>query len=142
MYGLLYENLPASKSIHEKTMASAIKAGVQLMFIRAQSSPAAIKRILNPSLEGAGTRVYPPQTAPLDKQIGVRLDKGERVHGKENVIKMKLQVNKNADNPTLKNMANKDPHAVVSEVEIDVTQDPTVENLRKVFDNLGDNIII
>ncbi|OAL66006.1 hypothetical protein A7C99_3109 [Trichophyton rubrum] len=71
-------------------MASAIRRGLQKIFERAEKSQSALKRILNPSTDGAGTRVFPPQNPNLDRQIGLRIDKGELVHGKPNTIKLKV----------------------------------------------------
>ncbi|GIK02123.1 hypothetical protein Aspvir_006166 [Aspergillus viridinutans] len=121
-------------------MASAVKRGLQKIFERAEKSQSALKRILNPSADGAGTRVFPPQNPNSDRQIGLRIDKGEPVQGKANVLKLKLQVNKNADDPTLKKMADQNSHAVVSEAEVNVAQEPNVENLKSLFSNFEKNI--
>jgi hypothetical protein len=59
-------------------------------------------------VDGGGGRVFPPQNAPVDKKIGLRLDKGEPVQGKSNVLRLKLQVNKGPDDPTLKKLADED----------------------------------
>lgn len=111
------------------------------MYERAKGSKSAMKRILNPSTEGAGSRVFPPQNAPVDKKIGVRLDKGETVQGKPGVLRLKLQANKGADDPTLKKLADENSHKVWATVDIDTTQDVTEENLEKVFKDLTDNIV-
>ncbi|KAM5468643.1 hypothetical protein MferCBS49748_003401 [Microsporum ferrugineum] len=110
------------------------------MHNRAKTSASARKRILNPSKEGAGTRVFPPANASNDKKIGVRLDKGEMVQGKPGFLRLKLQANKGAEDPTLKKMADKNSHKVLATIDVDTTQDPTVENLAKFFDELEDHL--
>ncbi|KAL2785323.1 hypothetical protein BJX66DRAFT_343215 [Aspergillus keveii] len=57
----------------------------------------------------AGTRAAPSQSGSNDMTIGSRLDNGEKVtkDGKE-YKRYKWQINKNAQNATLKELANKD----------------------------------
>ncbi len=49
---------------------------------------------------------------------------------------MKFQVNKNAENTTLKGMAAKDSHEVYATVDVDTDQAATAENAKKVFEEL------
>ncbi|KAK2800298.1 hypothetical protein FQN51_006206 [Onygenales sp. PD_10] len=114
--------------------------GLKRMHNRAKTSLSARKRILNPSPEGSGSRVYPAQSSPTDKKIGVRLDRGERVHGKLNILRLKLQVNKGAEDPTLKKLADENSHKVWATIDVDTTQDPTEENLAKFFGDLEDHV--
>lgn len=97
-----------------------------------------MRRILNPTEEGAGSRVFPAKGSQAEKKIGLRLDKGEKVHDKPNFLRLKLQVNKGAEDPALKKMADKNSHAVIATVDVDTTQEVTEENLRKVFDHLAE----
>ncbi|KAK2825769.1 hypothetical protein FQN49_007381 [Arthroderma sp. PD_2] len=119
---------------------NSIRRGVHRMHNRAKASASARKRILNPSMEGAGTRVFPPANPPLDKNIGVRLDKGEKVQGKPGFLRLKLQVNKGAEDPTLKKLANENSHRVLATIDVDTTQEPTEENLAKFFDDLEERL--
>lgn len=81
----------------------------------------------------AGTRATPAQAGSNDTKIGSRLDNGETFtkDGKE-YKRYKFQVNKGADNKTLKELANKDSHKVWAEADMPVGEDDgraSVENL-------------
>jgi hypothetical protein len=71
-----------------------------------------------------GTRAAPSQAGSNDSRIGSRLDNAETItkDGKE-YKRYKWQVNKNADNPTLKELANKDSHRVWSQADIPINSD-------------------
>lgn len=113
-------------------MANAIKRALDVMFNDIAKSKNALKRILNPSLEGAGSRIYPPKGPRKDEKYGIRIDKGEPVHGQPNVLRLKLQANSNAENRTIRDLARKDSHAELATADIDVSQEPTEENLEAV----------
>jgi hypothetical protein len=117
-------------------MANAIKRALEAMFNDILKSKNALKRVLNPSLEGAGSRIYPPKDPSKDAKYGIRIDKGEPVHDKPNTVRVKLQANSNAENKTIRDMAKKDSHAVLATADIDVTQDITEENLDAIKDQL------
>lgn len=56
-----------------------------------------------------GTRAAPTRTAVSDSKIGVRLDSAETVEkGGKLYKRYKLQANKNASNPTIKEAAQRD----------------------------------
>ncbi|PNS21220.1 hypothetical protein CAC42_3558 [Sphaceloma murrayae] len=59
----------------------------------------------------AGSRAAPAQAGNNDKKIGVRLDNADTIvkEGKK-FKRYKLQVNKGAENPTLKGLADKNSH--------------------------------
>lgn len=72
-----------------------------------------------------GARAAPTQTGTNDSKLGLRIDFGDVVtkeDGKQ-YTHFKLQVNKNAENPTLKKMADKNPHKVVGEAFVLVPSD-------------------
>lgn len=123
-------------------MSGAVKRAFDELIDKAKPRLSAIKRILNPSLDGAGQRIFPARNSKTDKQIGVRIDKGEPVRGQENVLRLKLQVNKDAEDKTLKEMAAKDSHKVYATVDIDVTQEPTVENLENFRKAMSEKISV
>ncbi len=54
--------------------------------------------------------------------------------------RIKFQINKNAENPTLKAMAAKDSHIVYAETDVDIGQEPTEENAKKIFDEVKKQI--
>ncbi|KAJ6001654.1 hypothetical protein N7499_008847 [Penicillium canescens] len=91
----------------------------------------------------AGTRAAPAQAGTNDTKIGSRLDHGEKVikDGKE-YKRYKWQLNKNAENSTLKELANKDSHKVWSEADVPVTSDTADEKERveKLFADLKNNM--
>jgi hypothetical protein len=76
-----------------RIMANTLKQAVRDLFKEAKKSKASMSRILKPSSDGAGSRVFPPKQRIEDEHFGVRIDKGEAVGGK---IRLNLQVNSNA----------------------------------------------
>ncbi|KAL8990507.1 MAG: hypothetical protein Q9177_000858 [Variospora cf. flavescens] len=115
-------------------MANAIKAAVKELFADISKSQSGLKRVLNPGVDGAGSRIFPSKTAKNDSKYGIRIDKGEPVDGKPNVIRLKLQLNSNATNKTIRDLAKKDSHKVVATVDVDTSQEANEENLEKVED--------
>ncbi|PGH34066.1 hypothetical protein GX50_03122 [[Emmonsia] crescens] len=113
-------------------MVRAVVDAVKRLFADISRSQSAMRRVLNPSMEGAGSRVYPPQVPKKDADYGIRVDRGEKVHDKPNVLRLKLQLNSNATNKTIRELAKQDPHRVFATVDVDVTQEPTADNLKKI----------
>jgi len=95
--------------------------------------------------EGApGTRAAPTQSGNNDKKIGLRLDHGDIVvkDGKK-FRRYKLQINKGAENPTLKALADKDSHRVWSHADIPIDDTDKTEPgklLETFFEDLETNI--
>ena len=77
-----------------------------------------------------GTRAAPTQAGNNDAKIGLRLDYGERfkIDGKE-YLRVNLQVNKGAENPTLRALANKNSHEVWSYADILIEQVEAKKNV-------------
>ena len=88
------------------------------------------------SEEGAGQRVFPPQTKKNDEAFGLRLDKGEPVQGKPGHVRLKLQANREAKNNTIRDLASKDSHQVLASVDVDTKQEPSEANAFKIRDAL------
>ena len=88
------------------------------------------------SEEGAGQRVFPPQTNKNDEAFGLRLDKGEPVQGKPGHVRLKLQANREAKNNTIRDLASKDSHQVLASVDVDTKQEPSEANAFKIRDAL------
>ncbi|KAG6018614.1 hypothetical protein E4U40_008034 [Claviceps sp. LM458 group G5] len=68
-----------------------------------------------------GTRAAPTQSGDNDKRIGTRLDHGHVIE--KDGIKYRryyLQANKDAHDPTLKALAAKNPHAVLSWADVPI----------------------
>lgn len=87
----------------------------------------------------AGTRAAPSQSGPNDTKIGSRLDNGEKfLKDNKEYKRYKWQLNKNADNATLKDLANKNSHQVWAEADIELGSDESDEKARvaKLFDDL------
>lgn len=121
-------------------MVRAVKEAVRRLFTDIAQSQSAMRRVLNPAVEGAGSRVYPARNNKNDEKYGIRIDKGEAVHGKPNVVRLKLQLNSNAARKTIRDLASKDPHKVIANVDVDNTQQLTRENLTKVEEDLVNQI--
>ena len=86
----------------------------------------------------AGTRAAPTQSGNNDKKIGSRLDNGE-VFNKDgkSYKRYKFQVNKGADDRTLKDLADKNSHKVWAQADLPLGEaDPrgTVERLFQDLD--------
>lgn len=90
-----------------------------------------------------GTRAAPTQAGTNDTKIGTRLDNGETIFkdGKE-YKRYKLQVNKDAENSTLKQLANQDSHKVWSETDIPIGEGESSakEVLEQMFEELEANL--
>ncbi|KAK2802836.1 hypothetical protein FQN50_007242 [Emmonsiellopsis sp. PD_5] len=117
-------------------MVRAIVDAVRKLFADISRSQSAMRRVLNPSMEGAGSRVYPPQVPKKDAEYGVRVDRGEKVQNKPNFLRLKLQLNSNATNKTIRELARQNPHRVYATVDVDVTQTLSAENLKTMEDDL------
>jgi hypothetical protein len=119
-------------------MARTLKQAIRDLFRDAKRSQAAMRRILQPAVDGAGTRVHPPQTSKNDQKYGIRLDKGVGV-GKN--VQLNLQINSNATETALKNLVQKNgSHATYATVEVDPNQEVTEENMDKPAEELCDEV--
>ena len=97
-----------------------------------------MSRILNPSTNGSGGRVYPPQQQKKDEQFGIRLDKGEAKDGK---VPLNLQINANAGKTTLKDMVKKfGSHKKYATVEVDPNQEVSEANMDNLQEQICDEI--
>jgi len=123
-------------------MSNAVKECLKKIFDESVKSQSAMNRILKPSMDGAGTRMFPPRTAKNDEKFCFRIDKGEPIHGKPNMIRAHVQSNGNSDRKTIKEMAEKDPHAKISHTDIDTCQEATPDALVHVFKQFSENIVI
>ena len=117
-------------------MANSLVKCLDRMMEAATKSKSRIKTICQP-VGDAGTRCFPPPKH--DRKIGGRLDLGDQTDdGKKR--RLKFQVNKNAENPTLKDMAAKNSHKVYATVDVDTDQAATLENAEKIFEELKKKI--
>ena len=90
-----------------------------------------------------GTRAFPSPSGNNDAIIGVRIDNGEKII-KDGVEykRYKLQVNKNAANPTLKSLAAKDSHQVLANGDVRADGKGDVgEFFDQLEANLEDNLM-
>jgi hypothetical protein len=68
-----------------------------------------------------GQRLYPARNEKNDRSHNFRIDKGADVNGAPELI---LQANKNAENKGVREAAQKDSHAILAKVIVDVEGDP------------------
>lgn len=89
----------------------------------------------------AGTRAAPAQSDNNDKKIGSRLDSGEQLikDGKE-YKRYKFQVNKGADDKTLKKLADKDSHTVWAEADMPLGEADIHKTVEQLFDDLEESL--
>ncbi|KAG5302381.1 hypothetical protein I7I50_03322 [Histoplasma capsulatum G186AR] len=122
-------------------MTGALKRGVRELENWVKGSVSRATRLARG--EGtAGTRAAPTQTATNDSQIGVRLDNAEKItrNGKE-YKRYKLQANKNAANPTIRELANKNSHRVFAEADVPLDGTiPTDQKITALFQDLIDDV--
>lgn len=81
-----------------------------------------------------GTRAFPARTKANDAKFGVRIDNGEIVvrNGQE-YKQYKFQANKEAENSTIRKIAEKNPHGVLAVAEIRVIKDFTDEEADEII---------
>ncbi|KAJ4992999.1 hypothetical protein SVAN01_01351 [Stagonosporopsis vannaccii] len=85
----------------------------------------------------AGTRAAPAQSGTNDKTIGSRLDNGETFDKDGRQYKRyKFQVNKGADDKTLKDLANKDSHKVWAQADLPLGEGDAPEVVEQLFKDL------
>ncbi|KAK5116751.1 hypothetical protein LTR62_007425 [Meristemomyces frigidus] len=88
-----------------------------------------------------GTRAAPTQAGNNDKRIEVRLDNADTIiqDGKK-FKRYKFQVNKGADNPTLKTFADKNSHEVWSHADMSCNDGDSESAIINLFEDLEKNL--
>ncbi|DAA72767.1 TPA_exp: Uncharacterized protein A8136_5436 [Trichophyton benhamiae CBS 112371] len=90
----------------------------------------------------AGTRAAPTQSGTNDEKMGGRLDFGERFEKDGKVYcRFNFQLNKNAENKTLRDLARDNTHKKWSSAEIEISENPTEDEAREKATQLFDSII-
>lgn len=121
-------------------MSRAVKNSLKNLQTWVFSSPSRVKKIA----EGKGTpgsRAAPTQAGTNDKKIGSRLDAGKNIIKNGKPYKLyDFQINKGADDPTLKHLANKDSHKVWSQAEISIGEGSPEESVAQLFESLEANL--
>lgn len=80
-----------------------------------------------------GHRFAPKQAGNSDTNIGSRLDNGDMITRDGNQYRRyKFQLNKNAQNSSIKDEAQKDSHKVGAQVDVQVKENPTHEESKTV----------
>jgi hypothetical protein len=90
-----------------------------------------------------GTRAAPAQTGNNDKKIGSRLDNGETFtkDGKQ-YKRYKFQVNKGADDKTLKELADKNSHEVWAQADMPLGEVDDYTAVESLFADLEKDLEI
>jgi hypothetical protein len=123
-------------------MSNSIKKAIEHLFDDVARNKSAMKKLLNPSVGGAGSRVIPARNEKNDVKYGIRIDKGEPVAGKANILRLHLQINSNAQSKTLRDLAKKDPHKVIAIADVDTSQEVDQKNLDKIEEQFLDSVDI
>lgn len=89
------------------------KEGLNRLIGQAKSSPIRDQTHSESYAQWSRSATLPPRNSNADRQIGMRLDKGKSVQGKPNTLVLKPQVNVEAEDSTLKELAAKNSHKVV-----------------------------
>ncbi|KAF2496249.1 hypothetical protein BU16DRAFT_526754 [Lophium mytilinum] len=117
-------------------MSRSLKTSLQSLKTWVFQSPSRVQKIA--SGQGtAGTRAAPTQAGPNDKSIGSRLDNGETFtkNGKQ-YKRYKFQVNKGANDKTLKQLADKDSHKVWAQADMPLGEADAHKATEALFDDL------
>jgi hypothetical protein len=117
-------------------MSKALKSSLQTLKAWILQSNSRVQKIAN-GQGNAGTRAAPAQSGSNDKKIGSRLDNGETFtkNGKE-YKRYKFQINKGADDTTLKQLADKNSHKVWAQADIPLGEADTRKTVEQLFDDL------
>ncbi|KAK2855627.1 hypothetical protein FQN49_005007 [Arthroderma sp. PD_2] len=90
----------------------------------------------------AGSRAAPTQAGTNDEKMGGRVDFGERFERNGKIYcRYTFQLNKNAENKTLRTLAQQDTHRKWSHGEIEVTENPTEDQAKEKTLELFDDIV-
>ncbi|MCJ1310691.1 hypothetical protein MMC25_004357 [Agyrium rufum] len=89
----------------------------------------------------SGTRLCPARSSQNDRKIGIRIDNGE-TFTKDGILfrRVKLQINEDADDPTLEKLANQDTHRVYAQADVVIGQTDKDEAIADMFGGLAENI--
>lgn len=93
----------------------------------------------------AGFRAAPTRSGNNDQKIGSRLDYGEKfLKDGKTYQRLNWQLNKDAENSTLKKLAQQDSHYVWSTADVEVVENPSEDQAKTatedVFNQLDRNI--
>jgi SRSO17 transposase len=93
----------------------------------------------------AGYRAAPAQSGNNDAKIGSRLDYGERFEKDGKTFqRLNWQLNKDAENSTLKKLAQQDSHYTWSTADVEVVNNPTKDEVKTkaedIFEQLERNM--
>lgn len=121
-------------------MSRALKASLERLQKWVFSSPSRVNTIASGQGD-PGTRAAPTKAGNTDKKVGVRLDNGEKFiwEGKE-YKRYKLQVNKGAEDGTLKKMADKNSHEIWSQADIPLGEGSPEDVVKRLFEDLKANL--
>ncbi|KJX96291.1 hypothetical protein TI39_contig679g00001 [Zymoseptoria brevis] len=121
-------------------MSRALKESLKGLKTWVFASPSRVMKLARG--EGApGTRAAPAQVGNNDKKIGVRLDNADTIVKDGKTFKRyKFQVNKGAENPTLKTLADKNSHEVWSHADIPVGEGDPEDVVNHLFEDLEKNL--
>ncbi|KAF2259615.1 hypothetical protein CC78DRAFT_620902 [Lojkania enalia] len=117
-------------------MSRALKSSLESLKTWVFQSNSRVQKIAN-GQGTAGTRAAPAQSGNNDKKIGSRLDNGEAFtkNGKQ-YKRYKFQVNKGADDKTLKQLADKDSHKVWAQADMPIGDTDARKAVEQLFDDL------
>jgi hypothetical protein len=121
-------------------MSRALKSSLQSLKKWVFQSDSRVQKIAN-GQGTAGTRAAPAQSGSNDKSIGSRLDNGETFDkGGKQYKRYKFQVNKAADDNTLKDLANKDSHKVWAQADIPLGDENGRDVVEQLFRDLEEDL--
>ncbi|KAI6797247.1 hypothetical protein KC363_g2981 [Hortaea werneckii] len=117
-------------------MSRAVKESLQRMKSWVTSTASRVNKIASGQGD-VGTRAAPTQAGSNDTEIGSRLDYGDKSikDGKE-FRRYKFQINKQAANSTLRDLANKDSHKVWAQADVPLDSKSPEEAVEKLFEDL------
>lgn len=121
-------------------MSRALKSSLQSLRAWVFQSQSRVQKIAN-GQGTAGSRAAPVPSGNNDEKIGSRIDNGETIikDGKE-YKRYKYQVNKGANDNTLKRLADKDSHKVWAEADMPLGEADAKRTVEQLFDDLENDL--
>lgn len=118
-------------------MSKAVKATLERVFQYIESAPSRKQGLFSKAAE-AGTRAVPARGGKHDKQVGGRIDHGDKHwEGGKLFRRLKFQLNKNADDKSVRELA-KQSHKIWAEVDVQIDPPPDDEDraIEKAYEGL------
>ncbi|PVH99211.1 hypothetical protein DM02DRAFT_440040 [Periconia macrospinosa] len=117
-----------------------LRKAVDNLIEHAMKSSKMMARILNPAPGGVGGRLAPSKTPKNDGHFSIRWDLGESLKDQPHIRRIYLQANLEADDPTIRKLAQEDHHRKLSYTDVDTTKEPSEEGMLDLKEQFKKNM--